>query len=55
MIYRRNIKDFLDCNKTLKINLYKTLVGMERTEENQAQRVYTPRVRDDITLAEKLG
>jgi hypothetical protein len=51
----RSIKDFLDCNKQLKINLYKTLVSMEHVEENHGQRVYTPRVRTDITLAEKLG
>jgi len=51
----RNIKDFLDCNKQLKISLFKTLTSMERAEENQECRKYTPRVRTDITLAEKLG
>jgi len=51
----RNIKDFLDCNKQLKISLFKTLTSMERVEENQGQRMYAPRVRTDITLAEKLG
>jgi len=51
----RNIKDFVDCNKQLKISLYKTLTTMEKTEEHQGQRMYAPRVRADITLAERLG
>jgi len=51
----RSIKDFVDSNKQLKISLFKTLTGMERTEENQGCRKYTPRIREDITLAERLG
>ncbi|WP_407310548.1 hypothetical protein [Desulfosporosinus sp. SB140] len=50
----RNLKDFLDNNKQLKINLFKTLTTMEKAEENQGQRMYHPRVRMDITLAERV-
>ena len=48
----RTLKDFLDNNKQLKINLFKTLTTMEKTEEHQGQRTYRPRVLTDITLAE---
>jgi 5-bromo-4-chloroindolyl phosphate hydrolysis protein len=51
----RTLKDFLDSNKQMKINLYKILASMEKMKEHQAQRIYTPRVRMDITLAERLG
>ncbi|MHB1651405.1 MAG: hypothetical protein ACYCVD_02875 [Desulfitobacteriaceae bacterium] len=51
----RHLKDFLDANKQLKISLFKVLTGMEKTEERQEQRMYTPRIRTDISLAERLG
>jgi predicted RNase H-like nuclease (RuvC/YqgF family) len=51
----RTLKDFLDSNKQMKINLYKILTSMEKMKEHQGQRIYTPRVRTDITLAEGLG
>ncbi|MGE4272077.1 MAG: hypothetical protein AB7E31_04305 [Desulfitobacterium sp.] len=50
----RNLKDFVDSNRQLKISLYKILSAMEKVEENQGNRMYTPRVRDDITLAGRL-
>lgn len=50
----RVLKEFVDNNKQMKINLYKTLNSMQKTEENQGRRMYTPRVRDDITLADRL-
>lgn len=50
-----HLRDFIDCNKQLKISLYKVLTSMERTSENQSQRMYTPRVRMDLSLAEGLG
>lgn len=49
----RSVKEFVDSNKQLKISLFKTLTCMERTEENRGQRMYTPRVRDDITLGDR--
>lgn len=49
------LKDFYDNNKKLKIELYKVLTNMEQIEENQRHRLYTPRVRTDISLAERLG
>lgn len=49
----RALKDFLDTNKQLKISLFKTLSAMEKTEEHQDHRMYTPRVRTDIKLAER--
>jgi hypothetical protein len=51
----RTLKEFIENNKQLKISLYKTLSTMEKTEEHQSQRMYLPRVRTDISLAEKLG
>lgn len=50
----RTLKDFLDSNKQLKINLFKTLSAMEKTEEHQGRRMYAPRVRMDIKLAERV-
>jgi len=50
----RTLKDFLDSNKQLKINLFKTLSTMERTEEHQGQRMYAPRVRADLKLSKKM-
>ncbi|MGE4274094.1 MAG: hypothetical protein AB7E31_14730 [Desulfitobacterium sp.] len=49
----RSIKELNDNNKNLKINLYKVIKAMEKVEEYQGQRVYHPRVRTDISLAEK--
>lgn len=51
----KGLKEFVDNNKQLKISLYKTLSTMEKIEEQQRHRMYTPRVRTDITLADKLG
>lgn len=51
----RTLKEFTDSNKQLKISLYKALNAMQRTEDHQGQRMYTPRVRTDITLAERGG
>ena len=51
----RTLKEFTDNNKQLKINLYKALNVMQRTEDHQGQRMYTPRIRTDITLAERGG
>ncbi|SHN77377.1 hypothetical protein [Desulfitobacterium chlororespirans] len=51
----RTLKEFTDNNKQLKISLYKALNTMQKTEENQGQRMYTPRIRTDITLAERGG
>ncbi|GAB6172010.1 hypothetical protein JCM15765_14880 [Paradesulfitobacterium aromaticivorans] len=50
-----HLRDFIDCNKQLKISLFKVLSSMKKTEEYQSQRIYTPRVRTDLSLAEKLG
>ncbi|GAB6170573.1 hypothetical protein JCM15765_00510 [Paradesulfitobacterium aromaticivorans] len=49
----RVLKEFLDINKQLKINLFKVLTSMERVEEGQGRRMYTPRVRTDLTLNER--
>lgn len=48
-----HLKFFLENNNQLKINLFKVLAGMEKTEKRQGQRMYTPRVRKDISLAER--
>lgn len=50
-----HLKYFLENNKQLKISLFKVLAAMEKTEESQNRRIYTPRVRTDISLAERLG
>lgn len=50
----KHLKEYLDVNKQMKITLFKVLTAMEKTEENQGHRIYTPRVRMDITLAEGL-
>lgn len=50
----RVLKEFLDSNKQLKISLFKVLTNMERVEEGQGRRTYKPRVRTDISLAERL-
>ncbi|WP_041272396.1 hypothetical protein [Desulfitobacterium hafniense] len=51
----KTLKEFTESNKQLKISLYKALNTMQRTEEHQGQRMYTPRIRTDITLAERGG
>lgn len=49
----RHLKEYLDRNKYLKINLFKVLTSMERTVEFQKSRTYTPRVRTDLKLCSK--
>ncbi|MCY7865960.1 hypothetical protein P8918_12955 [Bacillus spizizenii] len=49
----RHMKEYLDRNKSLKINLFKVLTAMERTREAQCNRTYTPRVRTDLKLCSK--
>lgn len=49
----KGLKEFEDSNRNLKINLYKVLANMEKIEESQGHRMYTPRVRTDISLAER--
>lgn len=51
----KTLKEFTDNNKQLKISLYKALNTMQKTEDHQGQRMYTPRIRTDITLAERGG
>ena len=47
------LKDFLDHNQKMKIDLFKVLTSMEKVEDNQSIRSYYPRVRTDIKLAKK--
>lgn len=49
----RGLKDFETNNKNMKINLYKVLTNMEKIKENQGNRMYTPRVRTDLKVAER--
>ncbi|MED1125175.1 hypothetical protein [Bacillus atrophaeus] len=49
----RHMKEYLDRNKSLKINLFKVLTAMERTREAQCNRTYTPRVRTDLKLCSR--
>lgn len=45
------LKEFLDRNQKMKIDLFKVLTNMQRIEEKQSMRTYYPRVRTDIKLA----
>ena len=48
----RHLKEYLDRNKSVKINLFKKLTLMERTKKYQDTRIYNPRVRTDLKLNE---
>ena len=49
----KDIKEFYDNHKQLKIDLFKVLTKTTRTLENLENRQYVPRVRDDLKLAKK--
>ena len=49
----KDIKEFYEHHKQLKIDLFKVLTKKKQTLETQANRKYMPRVRDDLKLAQK--
>ena len=47
-----SLHDWLDKNKQIKMSIFKTWRTMKETKERQGNRVYTPRIRTDIKLAQ---